>query len=58
MSTTRNRPSKKSQIILAALKQAVANAMERKRKLGQYAVVFENNKLVFKGEDAPKKNSK
>ncbi len=58
MNTTRNQPSKESQIILDALKEAVANAMERKRKLGQYMVVLENNKLVFKGEDAPRQNSK
>ena len=58
MNTTRNQPSKESQLILGALKEAVANAMERKRKLGQYAVVLENDKLVFKGEDAPQTHTK
>lgn len=58
MNTVKNQPSEESLIILGALKKAVANAMERKRKLGQYAVVLENDKLVFKGEDAPQTHSK
>jgi hypothetical protein len=58
MNTVKKQPSEKSQIILSSLKEAVANALEKKRKLGQYAVVWENNKLVYKGEDAPQGNSK
>lgn len=30
----------------------------KKRKLGQYAVLWEDNQLVYKGEDAPKAHSK
>jgi hypothetical protein len=29
----------------------------KKRKLGQYAVVWEDNKMVYKGEDAPQVDS-
>jgi hypothetical protein len=47
-------PSEKGQIQLATLKNAVAQALERKRRLGQYAVIWENGKPVAVGEDAPK----
>ncbi|MDX8408611.1 MAG: hypothetical protein R8J84_01005 [Mariprofundales bacterium] len=46
-------PSKESLIILDALKTAVKNALERKRRLGQYAVIWKNGKPVCLGEDAP-----
>ncbi|MDP1774865.1 MAG: hypothetical protein Q8L15_21565 [Methylobacter sp.] len=58
MNTIEKQPSEKSQIILSSLKEAVANALEKKRKLGQYAVVWEDNKLVYRGEDAPQIESK
>jgi len=58
MNTIEKQPSEKSQIILSSLKEAVANALEKKRKLGQYAVVWEDNKLVYRGEDAPQTDSK
>lgn len=58
MNIIEKQPSEKSQIILSSLKEAVANALEKKRKLGQYAVVWENNKLVYRGEDAPQIDSK
>lgn len=37
----------------AALKRAVAKALERKRRLGQYAVVWRNGHAVCIGPDAP-----
>ena len=46
-------PSEKGQTILNALKVAVDNALERKRKLGQYAVVWDGHKPVLNGHDAP-----
>jgi hypothetical protein len=58
MNIIEKQPSEKSQVILSALKDAVANALEKKRKLGQYAVVWEDNKLVYRGEDAPQIESK
>ncbi len=38
---------------LEALKQAVTEALERKRRLGQYAVVWRNGQVVCIGPDAP-----
>jgi hypothetical protein len=38
---------------LDALKQAVAEALERKRRLGQYAVVWREGHAVCIGPDAP-----
>lgn len=40
---------------LDALKQAVAEALERKRRLGQYAVVWREGHAVCIGPDAPPK---
>jgi hypothetical protein len=42
-----------TQQILDSLKQAVAQALEKKKRLGQYAVIWENGKPVLIGEDAP-----
>ena len=53
MNTTKNQPSKQSQIILNSLKQATNNVLEKKRRLGQYVVLWENDAIVYKGEDAP-----
>ncbi len=38
---------------LKALKRAVDQALERKRKLGQYAVFWRDGRVVFEGPDAP-----
>lgn len=38
---------------LKCLRQAVAEALERKRKLGQYAVFWRDGRVVFEGPDAP-----
>jgi hypothetical protein len=38
---------------LDALKRAVSEALERKRKLGQYAVVWRDGRSVCIGPDAP-----
>lgn len=45
-------PSARSQVILATLQQAVDRALDRKRRLGQYAVVWENG--FARLESAPK----
>ena len=54
MSTIKNQPSEQSRLILNSLKQAANNVLEKKRRLGQYAVFWENEQIVYKGEDAPK----
>lgn len=39
--------------MLDSLKQAVTLALEKKKRLGQYAVIWENGKPVLIGEDVP-----
>lgn len=45
--------SKEDQQILNCLKEAVAEALERKRRLGQYAVVWRDGKPVIIGQELP-----
>lgn len=40
--------------MLRALQQAVVKNLEKKQKLGQYAVVWRNGRPVQTGPDAPK----
>ena len=40
-------------MVLDVLKRAVAEALERKRRLGQYAVVWREGRAVCIGPDAP-----
>ena len=40
-------------MILEVLKRAVAEALERKRRLGQYAVIWREGRVVCTGPDAP-----
>ena len=40
-------------VVLDTLKQAVAEALERKRRLGQYAVVWRDGRVMCIGPDAP-----
>jgi len=39
--------------MLRALREAVAETLERKRRLGQYAVVWRNDEPAFIGEPPP-----
>ena len=39
--------------IVDVLRQAVAKALDRKRKLGQYAVIWRDGRVVCTGPDAP-----
>jgi hypothetical protein len=41
------------EMILDALKRAVAQALKRKRKLGQYVVVWRDGRVLCIGPDAP-----
>lgn len=52
--TLRAAPSKEDQEILNSLQKAITQALEKKRRLGQYAVVWRNGRPVIIGEDAPK----
>lgn len=42
-----------TQEMLDSLRTAVAETLERKRRLGQYAVFWQDGKPVLIGEDAP-----
>lgn len=46
-------PSPEGQRQLETLRKAVDKTLERKRRLGQYAVTWEDGKPVVAGEDAP-----
>lgn len=52
--TLKTTPSEEGQVILDSLQKAVTQALEKKRRLGQYAVVWRDGKPVMIGEDAPK----
>ena len=51
MSIEFNAPSKEALDTLTALKRAVDNALERKRRLGQYAVVWRDGEPALLDED-------
>ena len=46
-------PGKFEEEALAALQRAVTRALDRKRRLGQYAVFWEDGRVIFDGPDAP-----
>jgi hypothetical protein len=49
-------PSPEGQKQLETLHQAVGKALEKKRRLGQYAVTWHEGKPVLTGADAPRNN--
>ena len=53
MKNTSAKPSPQAAAMLKALENAVTQALERKRKLGQYAVVWQDGRPVMVGDDAP-----
>ena len=50
-------PSEKARIQLKTLKTAVEKTLDRKRRLGQYVVIWKDDKEVMLGEDAPKSDN-
>jgi len=54
--TLKKSPSKEGQVLLETLQKAVNQTLEKKKRLGQYAVTWEDGKPVVKGEDAPDAN--
>ncbi|GFO63180.1 hypothetical protein [Geomonas paludis] len=52
--TRKSAASTEAQLVLENLKEAVAQALEKKRRLGQYAVIWKDGKPVLTGDDAPK----
>ena len=57
MNTHQRPPSEESLMILTALRTAVTKDLDKKKKLGQYAVFWENGEIVFKRFDEDKKTS-
>lgn len=49
-------PSPHAQATLKALQDAVRKTLDRKQRLGQYAVTWEDGRPVIAGDDAPKCN--
>ena len=47
-------PSPQAQAILEALKEAVRKNLDKKKRLGQYAVTWQNGRSMLVGDDAPK----
>jgi hypothetical protein len=54
--TRKTIPSAEGQRQLDALRQTVGNMLEKKLRLGQYAVTWQNGKPVVTGDDAPRTN--
>jgi len=53
MKISHDPPSLKALETLEALRTAVAEALDKKKRLGQYAVFWSGNKPVFVGDDVP-----
>ncbi|WP_442488849.1 hypothetical protein [Halomonas litopenaei] len=47
-------PTPDTQTMLDSLREAVSETLERKRRLGQYAVIWQDGKPALVGDDAPK----
>jgi hypothetical protein len=47
-------PSSETQAMLDSLREAVAQTLERKKRLGQYAVFWHHDAPIAVGDDAPK----
>lgn len=54
----KNIPFPEGQRQLETLRQAVGKTLDKKRRLGQYAVTWRDGKPVLSGEDAPATNEK
>ncbi|MFI3155071.1 MAG: hypothetical protein QX199_02825 [Methylococcaceae bacterium] len=46
-------PSPEALAILKALQEAVGKNLDKKRRLGQYAVIWQDGRPVLVGDDAP-----
>lgn len=53
MTKNSSTPSPQAQATLKALQKAVTNALEKKRRLGHYAVLWKGGRPILVGEDAP-----
>jgi len=53
MNTTRKTASREGQRVLETLQKAVKQTLEKKKRLGQYAVIWHDGKPIITGDDAP-----
>jgi len=51
-------PSKDSQVMLDTLKTAVRKTLGKKKRMGQYAVIWSDGKPLLVGADVPEENKK
>ena len=56
MITSSHTPSQDSQAMLDTLKTAVNKTLDKKKRLGQYAVIWSDDKPVLVGADRPEEN--
>jgi hypothetical protein len=56
--SSKKQVTEKSLIIQAAFKQAVTDDLDKKSRLGQYAVLWRNNQIYLQGSDAPETSRK
>lgn len=49
--TSKKTLSREGQILLGSLQKAVTQTLEKKKRLGQYAVVWRDGKPIVIGED-------
>lgn len=54
MTTSSASPSPQGLAMLEAMREAVRKNLERKQRLGQYVVIWQDGKPIQVGEDAPK----
>ena len=54
MTEPTKKPTARSIEILNTLRTVAAETLEKKRRLGQYAVIWDNDKPVLIGDDKPK----
>jgi len=58
MITSDQMPSKDSQVMLDTLKTAVRKTLGKKKRMGQYAVIWSDGKPLLVGADVPEENKK
>lgn len=56
MITLKKTPTQDSQVMLDTLKIAVNKTLDKKKRLGQYAVIWSDDKPVLVGADSPEDN--
>lgn len=52
--TRKSTASREGLLVLETLQEAVKHALDKKKRLGQYAVIWKDGKPVLTGDDAPK----